>query len=103
MIGSHDLALGPIGYLGSKAAMNAIGKADCILAIGSRLNPFGTLPQYGMSYWPEDATLIQVDRDPKRLGLTKRADIEVCGDARLFAQEMLNRLKAKDPKDVACL
>ena len=103
MIGSHELALGPIGYLGSKAAMNAINKADVVVAIGTRLNPFGTLPQYGMNYWPEEATLIQVDKDPKRLGLTKRADIEVCGDARLFAQEMLARLKAKTPADVECL
>jgi sulfoacetaldehyde acetyltransferase len=100
MLGSHPLSLGPIGYLGSKGAMNCIADSDCILAIGSRLNPFGTLPQYNMEYWPEDATLIQVDKDPRRLGLTKQADIEVCGDARAFAKEMLKRARASD---VGCL
>jgi len=89
--GSHPLSLGPIGYLGSKAAMRAVEKADLVLAVGTRLNPFGTNPQYGMDYWPHDAKLIQVERDPKRLGLTKRADVEVCGDARLFLREMLKR------------
>ena len=75
MIGSHPLSLGPIGYLGSKGAMHCMAEADLVLAIGTRMNPFGTLPQYGMNYWPEKATLVQVDKDPKRLGLTKQADI----------------------------
>jgi sulfoacetaldehyde acetyltransferase len=80
--------------------MTAISESDCVLAVGTRLNPFGTLPQYGFNYFPENATLIQVDRDHRRLGLTKRADIEVCGDARLFLQELLARSKADAP---ACL
>jgi len=100
--GSHQLSLGPIGYLGSKAAMHAIKDADLVLAVGTRLNPFGTNPQYGMDYWPHDAKLVQVERDPRRLGLTKRADIEVCGDARLFLQEMLKRSK-QDEDNMTCL
>jgi len=102
MIGSHPLSLGPIGYLGSKGAMNAMRDADLVLAVGTRLNPFGTLPQYGMSYWPEDATLVQVEKDPLRLGVTKHADIEVCGDARRFVQEMLRRAQACE-SEIACL
>ena len=38
--GSHPLAAGPLGYNGSKAAMQLISKADVVLALGTRLNPF---------------------------------------------------------------
>ena len=69
--GSHRLALGPLGYNGSKAAMEVIAKADVVLALGTRLNPFSTLPGYGIDYWPKNAKLIQVDINPDRIGLTK--------------------------------
>ena len=58
---SHQLWCGPIGYQGSKAAMKIIAKADVVLALGTRLGPFGTLPQHGMDYWPKNAKIIQVD------------------------------------------
>ena len=45
---------GPLGYNGSKAAMELIAKADVVLALGTRLNPFSTLPGYGIDYWPKD-------------------------------------------------
>ena len=51
----HRLHVGPIGYMGSKAAMNSMAEADVILAIGSRLSYFGTLPQYDIDYFPESA------------------------------------------------
>jgi thiamine pyrophosphate-dependent acetolactate synthase large subunit-like protein len=59
--GSHPLFVGPLGYNGSKAAMELIAKADVVLALGTRLNPFSTLPGYGIDYWPKDAEVIQVD------------------------------------------
>jgi sulfoacetaldehyde acetyltransferase len=62
---SHPLNCGPLGYMGSKAAMRVIAQADVVLALGTRLGPFGTLPQYGIEYWPKDAKIIQVDADPK--------------------------------------
>ncbi|MCB1401797.1 MAG: sulfoacetaldehyde acetyltransferase, partial [Rhodobacteraceae bacterium] len=69
--GSHPLSLGPLGYNGSRAAMELIARADVVLALGTRLNPFSTLPGYGIDYWPKDAKLIQVDLDPDRIGLTR--------------------------------
>ncbi|MBZ0123307.1 MAG: sulfoacetaldehyde acetyltransferase, partial [Roseovarius sp.] len=45
--GSHPLYAGPLGYNGSKAAMELIARADVVLALGTRLNPFSTLPGYG--------------------------------------------------------
>merc|ERR1712032_1711263 len=92
--GSHPLHVGPLGYNGSKAAMELIAKADVVLALGTRLNPFSTLPGYGMEYWPKDAKLIQVDINGDRIGLTKPVDVAIQGDARLVAEDILSNLDA---------
>ncbi|MFU0505923.1 sulfoacetaldehyde acetyltransferase [Pseudaminobacter sp. NGMCC 1.201702] len=92
--GSHRLAVGPLGYNGSKAAMELISKADVVLALGTRLNPFSTLPGYGIDYWPKDARIIQVDINPDRIGLTKKITVGICGDARQVAQQILEQLAA---------
>ena len=94
---SHPLSVGPIGYCGSKAAMRTIAKADVVLALGCRLGPFGTLPQYDMAYWPDSAKIIQVDVDVSVLGLSKRVDVASCGDVKSFGGELLKRLKAIAP------
>ena len=90
---SHALACGPLGYQGSKAAMNIIARADVVLALGSRLGPFGTLPQHGLDYWPKHAKIIQVDADPRMIGLVKKVSIGIVGDAKLAALALLDRLK----------
>ena len=90
--GSHPLSVGPLGYNGSKAAMELIAKADVVLALGTRLNPFSTLPGYGIDYWPKAARLIQVDLDPDRIGLTKPVDVGIAGDARAVAEAILEAL-----------
>ena len=84
--GSHPLSVGPLGYNGSKAAMELISKADVVLALGTRLNPFSTLPGYGIDYWPKDAKVIQVDINPDRIGLTKKVSVGIVGDAKKVAQ-----------------
>ncbi|MFM8988253.1 MAG: sulfoacetaldehyde acetyltransferase, partial [Alphaproteobacteria bacterium] len=90
--GSHPLACGPLGYNGSKAAMELIAKADVVLALGTRLNPFSTLPGYGIDYWPKAAKIIQVDINPDRIGLSKPITVGICGDARLVARQILAQL-----------
>lgn len=90
---SHPLSCGPIGYCGSKAAMRTIAKADVILALGCRLGPFGTLPQYDIQYWPQNAKVIQVDIDHKVLGLSQKVELGVVADAAEFARELLTILK----------
>ena len=94
---AHPLAVGPIGYCGAKAAMRTIAKADVVLALGCRLGPFGTLPQYDMTYWPAQARIIQVDVNVAVLGLSKRVDAASCGDVKAFATELLQRLRALKP------
>jgi sulfoacetaldehyde acetyltransferase len=90
--GSHRLAVGPLGYNGSKAAMQLIAKADVVLALGTRLNPFSTLPGYGIDYWPANAEIIQVDINADRIGLTKKVSVGICGDAKLVARQILAQL-----------
>ena len=90
--GSHRLAVGPLGYNGSKAAMELVAKADVILALGTRLNPFSTLPGYGIDYWPKAASIIQVDINADRIGLTKPITVGICGDAKVVAERILAQL-----------
>ena len=90
--GSHPVAVGPLGYNGSKAAMELIRDADVVLALGTRLNPFSTLPGYGIDYWPKDARIIQVDINPDRIGLTKKVTVGIEGDAGKVARGILAQL-----------
>ena len=92
--GCHPLAVGPLGYNGSKAAMELISKADVVLALGTRLNPFSTLPGYGIDYWPKKASIIQVDMNPDRIGLTKKVTVGISGDAKLVATQILDKLSS---------
>ncbi|SNT28009.1 sulfoacetaldehyde acetyltransferase [[Luteovulum] sphaeroides subsp. megalophilum] len=90
--GSHPLAVGPLGYNGSKAAMELIARADVVLALGTRLNPFSTLPGYGIDYWPREAKIIQVDINADRIGLTKKVTVGIQGDAAKVARAILAQL-----------
>ncbi|MGF1700853.1 sulfoacetaldehyde acetyltransferase [Photobacterium makurazakiensis] len=92
---SHPLWCGPLGYQGSKAAMKLISQADVVIALGSRLGPFGTLPQHGMEYWPKDAKIIQIDADHKMLGLVKKISVGICGDAKASAVALGERLEGR--------
>ena len=94
---SHPMWCGPLGYHGSKAAMSIISKADVVVALGTRLGPFGTLPQYGIDYWPKDAKIIQIDADHKMLGLVKKISVGICGDAGASAKALLARLSERKP------
>ena len=90
--GSHPMHVGPLGYNGSKAAMELIAQADVVLALGTRLNPFSTLPGYGIDYWPKDAKIIQVDMNSDRIGLTKKVSVGIQGDAKMVAEQLLEQL-----------
>ena len=98
---SHKLWCGPLGYQGSKAGMRLISKADVVVALGTRLGPFGTLPQHGMDYWPKDAKIIQIDVDYRKIGLVKKIAVGVCGQAGESASAILERLKNREK--IACM
>lgn len=92
---SHPLWAGPLGYQGSKAAMKLIAQADVVIALGSRMGPFGTLPQHGLDYWPKDAKIIQVEADHTNLGLVKKITVGICGDAKATAKALSAHLEGK--------
>ncbi|WP_366941204.1 sulfoacetaldehyde acetyltransferase [uncultured Kiloniella sp.] len=89
---SHPQWCGPLGYQGSKAGMKLISRADVVLVVGSRLGPFGTLPQHGLEYWPDNAKIIQIDADHKMLGLVKKISVGICGDAKAASVALSQRL-----------
>ncbi len=92
---SHPLWCGPLGYQGSKAAMKLIAQADVVIALGSRMGPFGTLPQHGLDYWPKTAKIIQIEADHTNLGLVKKISVGICGDAKAAALALTARLEGK--------
>jgi sulfoacetaldehyde acetyltransferase len=94
--GDHPLSVGPIGYMGSKAAMKILSKSDVMLAIGTRLSVFGTLPQYDITYFPEKARIIQIDINPKHIARTHPIEVGIIGDAKEAASEILKRLQSRD-------
>eukprot|EP00164_Ancoracysta_twista_P002136 GFYU01002821.1.p1 GENE.GFYU01002821.1~~GFYU01002821.1.p1 ORF type:complete len:646 (-),score=243.27 GFYU01002821.1:438-2375(-) len=95
---SHPLACGPLGYQGYQSAMHAVRDADVVIAVGSRLGPFGTNPQYGIDYWPKDAKIVQIDADHRRLSLVKPATVGIHGDAGAASKDLLGRLQKKSVK-----
>lgn len=60
---------------------------------GTRLNPFSTLPGYGIDYWPKDAKIIQVDINPDRIGLTEDIGRHL-QRAKQVAQQILDQMGA---------
>ena len=92
---SHPLWAGPLGYQGSRAAMKLIAQADVVVAVGSRMGPFGTLPQHGLDYWPKDAKIIQIEADHTNLGLVKKINVGIHGDAKAATRAITQRLEGR--------
>lgn len=93
----HPLWTGPIGYMGSKAAMKILQKADVILAVGTRLSYFGTLPQYDINYFPKTAKIVQIDINPKHIAKTHPVAVGLCADAKDASEELYKRLREAVP------
>lgn len=91
--GNHPLAVGPIGYQGSEAAMKLMARADVVLALGTRLNTFGTTPQYGIDFFPQSAQLIQNSINPLDLGSLRPMAIGLIGDCRAVTRQLRESLK----------
>src|SRR5699024_6754795 len=90
---NHELAVGPIGYMGSKAAMHSLKEADVLLAIGTRLSVFGTLPSYDIDYFPKDAAIIQIDINPRHIARTHPVEVGIIGDARAATEAIYEQLR----------
>src|SRR5699024_5811239 len=89
---NHELAVGPIGYMGSKAAMHSMKEADVLLAIGTRLSVYGTLPSYDIDYFPKDADIIQIDINPRHIARTHPVEVGIIGDAKSATEAIYEQL-----------
>ncbi|TAK60431.1 MAG: thiamine pyrophosphate-binding protein [Dehalococcoidia bacterium] len=89
----HSLVHPPV----SPAASMVKNMADVVLAVGTRIGEldfWGRQPIWGD---PAKQTMIQVDADPRSIGLNRRADLALVGDARAIAGQLLAAVRAKTP------
>ncbi len=68
-----------------------------VLAIGTKLSVFGTLPCYDIDYFPKDAKIIQVDINPRNIARTHPIEVGIIADAKASTVEIANRLKSAIP------
>lgn len=94
---NHPLSVGPIGYMGSKAAMQTLQTADVVLALGTRLSVFGTLPQYDITYFPDEAAIIQVDVNSRNIGRVHPVQVGILGDASATGERLLELIQELAP------
>ncbi|HVB81520.1 MAG TPA: sulfoacetaldehyde acetyltransferase [Candidatus Binataceae bacterium] len=94
---SHPLAVGPIGYQSSAAAMRLLSEADCVLALGTRLNSFGTTPQYDFDFFPRKAKLIHNSINPLEIGALRPVEVGLVGDCAAVASQLLAATAGKKP------
>ena len=94
---SHPLAVGPIGYQSSAAAMRLLSEADCVLALGTRLNSFGTTPQYDFDFFPRMAKLIHNSINPLEIGALRAVEVGLIGDCGAVVRQLLAATKGEEP------
>ena len=94
---SHALYLGIPGNRGAPEAMEAIHRADVLLALGSRLNQHST--HWNWSVINRETRIVQIDIDPQEVGRNYPVAVGIVGDAKAVAQQLLEALpKSKNSK-----
>lgn len=93
--GGHPLAVGPVGYQGSEAAMKLMARADVVIALGTRLNSFGTTPQYGIDFFPKAAKLIHNSINPLEIGALRPIAVGLVGDCAEVTRQLLSELEGR--------
>jgi pyruvate dehydrogenase (quinone) len=81
---------GGIGLLGTQPSQEAMETCDTILMVGSSFPYIEFLPK------PDDAKGVQIEIDPKRIGLRFPVEVGLVGDSRRVLRELLPRLKRKE-------
>ena len=83
---------GTIGLLGTKPSQEALEECDTLLMVGSSFPYLEYLPK------PGDAKGIQIELDPKRIGLRFPVEVGLVGDSRRVLRELLPRLQRKESR-----
>ncbi|MCU1296241.1 MAG: pyruvate oxidase [Acidobacteriaceae bacterium] len=78
---------GGIGLLGTRPSQQAMEECDTLLIVGSSFPYIEFMPK------PDQARGVQIDRDPKRIGLRFPVEVGLVGDTRSTLQALLPMLK----------
>lgn len=95
--------VGSLGYMGSKAAMHCVKESDLVIALGTRINPFGTTKQYNLDYWDPHKPLIQVDINPEALGRSCNPTLALQADAATAAHQIVRAMGSTDRERVPAI
>ncbi len=79
----HPLAGGVIGSYGHEAANQLVADADCLLLVGTRLNPMDANWQAPGFIDPDRQVICHLDIDARNAGWTYPAAVSLVGDAAL--------------------
>jgi pyruvate dehydrogenase (quinone) len=83
---------GTIGLLGTKPSQEAMEDCDTLLIVGSAFPYIEFLPK------PDQAKGVQIDFDPKQIGLRFPVEVGLVGDSRQTLQALVPLLKPKSDK-----
>jgi pyruvate oxidase len=85
---THPSSLGVLGSIGSKHAARMIQQAELILVVGTGFRHANLVPA--------GIKMVQVDRDPARIGRTFDIDVGLVGDAELVLGQLLDKTNPKE-------
>jgi len=83
---------GGIGFLGTRPSEEALEECDAVLMVGTSFPYINFLPK------PGQATVVQIDDDPARLGLRAPIEVGLAGDAGPTLRELLPLLPRNDDR-----
>jgi pyruvate dehydrogenase (quinone)/pyruvate oxidase len=83
---------GGIGLLGTKPSQEALEECDTLLIVGSSFPYIEFYPK------PEQARAVQIELDPKRIGLRYPVEAGLVGDSAKVLQALLPRLTYRDDR-----
>ncbi len=88
----HDFVTGSIGLLGTKASLDLMSGCDGLLLIGTTFPYAEYLPK------PGQARAVQIDIDPKNMGMRYATEVNLVGDSAEVLRRLLPLLRRKDDR-----
>jgi pyruvate dehydrogenase (quinone)/pyruvate oxidase len=88
----HAHSVGGVGLLGTKAGQDALEGCDTLLIVGSSFPYIEFYPK------PGQARAVQIEIDPKRMGLRYPVEAPLVGDSRTVLSRLMPMLERKDDR-----
>ena len=92
----HPKFLGHLGRLGSAEGIEAIRRADVILAAGTGLGQSTTF--FDNRFIQADASIVQIDIEPREIGRHYPVSVGIEGDARAVLEDLIARVRETEPR-----